>query len=225
MPFSDCLSNTMNVCVDFLCLDFGAVGSRNPKINVSAVGHRRRSSVVRGTPVQVAASFRWSVAQTWYDWIWRSACACAVARQTCRSNRAAKVQRLAPAPVNAKQPWQHIDRMHVHVFLANIRTVFRLKNTCIFCTYMHVFLHKYVDIRSYTYSRCPQQGVSICTYSLEIHSHTAPVNPTYGYIEVIYVHICSMYVHIRSCTYLIRRVRIQYDLRRMLYVYCTYLQV
>ena len=47
MPFSDCFSNTMNVCVDFLCLDFGAVGSRNPKINVSAVGHRRRSSVVR----------------------------------------------------------------------------------------------------------------------------------------------------------------------------------
>ena len=35
----------------------------------------------QGAPVQVAAGRRCSVAQTWSDWIRRSACACAAARQ------------------------------------------------------------------------------------------------------------------------------------------------
>ena len=65
---------------------------------------------------------------------------------------------------------------------------------------MYVFSNKYVHIRSNTFSRCPQQGVSICTYSLEIHSHTAPVNPTYGSFVVKYVHIRAY-----TCVYL--RVR------------------
>lgn len=75
---------------------------------------------------------------------------------------------------------------------------------------MYVFLNKYVHIPSYTFSRCPQQGVSICTYSLEIHSHTAPVKPTYGSLEV-------KYVHIRAYTSVYVRVRIRY----VVYVYNT----
>jgi hypothetical protein len=93
--------------------------------------------------------------------------------------------------------WQiygpYFDQKYVHIRAARI------------CTYNY----KYVHIRSYTYSRCPQQGVSICTYSLEIHSHTAPVNPTYGSLEIKYVHIRSVYERIRTCTYVIRRVTIR----------------
>jgi len=41
----------------------------------------------------LAAAVQSSSAQTWSDWMWQSACACAAARQTCHSDRAAKGQR------------------------------------------------------------------------------------------------------------------------------------
>ncbi len=150
----------------------------------------------------LAPAARSLVAQTWSDWIWHSACAYAAARQTCGSDRAAKVQRPAPAQVNAKQPWQRRDRMYMHEFAPKLLTE----------------IHAYTCIYVHTVS---QQGVSICKYLMEIWTHTAPVKSIYCFNEVRYLHIHAFtctYVH---CTYIYVHVR----MHTVCTVCCTYMQV
>ena len=77
-----------------------------------------------------------------------------------------------------------------------------------------------MHIRTYGVTSKVSVILRICTYSLEIHAHTAPVKPTYGSYEVIYVHMRAIYVHIY--------VRITYGMSvyyTVCAVYCTYMHV
>ena len=86
------------------------------------------------------------------------------------------------------------------------------------CIYIHLraYAYIYMHIRTYTYIRCPQLGVSICTYSLEIHSLWFTYGSSQPNIRLPWSHIRAHMFNIRaytyvyvchtSCTYTIRSV-------------------
>ena len=145
------------------------------------------------------------------------------------------MQKVVLLPVTA--PWQYACARIFGKYTDRIS----IKNTCIYVQYvyariitntyiyvLHVYVRIFEQIRTYTFKYVQSVSPAGCQYLHVFIGNTF----TYGSGQPNIRLLCSqiraytcVYVRIRTCTYVIRRVRIQYDLRRMLYVYCTYLHV
>ncbi len=152
-------------------------------------------------------------------WIWRSACNCAAALQTCRGDRAAKVQRPAPAQVNEMQPGQHRYRLYVHVLMPKILTLYRLKiRAHTRCMYMHVFTQKYMHILAiYVHTFSPAR----CQYLHVFNVNTDILCSSQAKILLLWSHIRAHTYNIRPHTaFYVYHTACPYDIRSMLYVEC-----
>ena len=231
MPFSNYFSNVVTILRWFSVLGFRcAVASKKTqdrflgsgrqfdKLLIISTSLGRRCSAVtswsianqdchgtsarsQGAPVQVAAGRRCSVAQTWSDWIRRSACACAAARQIAVGTARRRLQRLRAgagereAAVTA--PWRlwmctkntarnTVGNTYKNTARYTARNTYKntvrytVGNTFIYwLMYMHVFLMKILPYTDIYWLRSTHHSDSICLYKQEIHAYTAPVKRIY----------------------------------------------